>query len=260
MSGERRSSRPVWLGEDHRQWDHVRVHLQVLRDARIDAYGLAIYLGLAAHAEITTGAARPSIETLASYGGMSPRKAASVVAELIAAGYVSVEHRAGKASRYSLLPPPPLHEVHGSEADPGTVCAAPLHLVPTTPAPGADEQEPVTENHGPEELLVVADAPTADAFEAFWAVYPKGRGTKKAARERWPAAVRAAGNVTVIVEAARRYAADPNLPEPMYIPHAQKWLKEEYWTLGPLSPRRGRRAPAQQIIEQRDGKTGRIEL
>lgn len=257
---ERRSSRPVWLGEDQRRWDHVRVHLQVLRDPRLDAYALAVYLGLAAHAEVATGSARPSIETLAGYGGMSARKAAAVVGELVAAGYVTVEHRAGKASRYALLPPPPLHEVQGSDdPDVGISCASPLHLVPDTPAPGADELEPVNQNQRPEEPLSRVDELIGAGFDRFWSVWPDKRA-RKAALKAWPAAVKAAGSIGVIVEGAERYRDDPNR-DPAFTAHASSWLNSERWSDPPLA-RRGSRpaAPAQRVIEDRSGRSGRIDL
>lgn len=82
-----------------------------------------------------------------------------------------------------------------------------------------------------------------DAFDAFWHHYPRKAG-KGAARSAWPKAVRAAGSAYIIVQAAQRYAADPNLPPPEYVPHPATWLNGERWADGPLPPRTNGRQPA----------------
>jgi hypothetical protein len=74
------------------------------------------------------------------------------------------------------------------------------------------------------------------SFEDFWRAYPR-RGVKAEAKKVWTAAVRAAGGPEPIIEGARRYAADPNLPEPQFIPHAKRWLTGQRWEDEPLPPR-----------------------
>ncbi|MGE3835885.1 MAG: hypothetical protein AB7H43_14040 [Acidimicrobiia bacterium] len=111
-----RSSRPVWLGpaEDARGWDHVRLHVQLLRDKRLGhatstpkrAVVLAIYWGLATHAELESGASRPSADTLGAYAGCDAKTARKAIAVLALAGYLEVRTRPGMASVYRLLPPP----------------------------------------------------------------------------------------------------------------------------------------------------------
>lgn len=154
-----RSSRPVWLGEDRRGWDHARLHLQLLHDDRLDAYALAVYFGLAAHAETRTGEARPSIETLARYGQMSARTAAARVRLLRELGYIGVESgkTAGVASIYTLLPPPQLSPgMHQVPTYLGTTRRPPRHQVPTRYAPGADELEPLDQNQERARAVVVS--------------------------------------------------------------------------------------------------------
>lgn len=96
--------------------------------------------------------------------------------------------------------------------------------------------------------LLPVDPPVhpSPTFDDFWKAYPP-RGRKAEARAAWPAAVKAAGGAHVIVEAAQRYGADPNLPELQFVPHAVRWLKGERWTDPPLPPRaqqrNGRAAP-----------------
>lgn len=137
-----RSQRPVWLGDDRRQWDHVRVHLAVLRDDRLGAYELAAYLGLAAHAETNSGEAHPSIATLASYAKCSTNRMRDSIQVLVEAGYVAVDAQAGASNRYRLLPPP-LHHAEGStEPTPASGEGDPSTTRSTTPPPGEAELEP----------------------------------------------------------------------------------------------------------------------
>lgn len=74
-------------------------------------------------------------------------------------------------------------------------------------------------------------------FADFWKTYPRRVG-KGAARRAWAAAVRKTGDPAVVLVGARRYAADPNLPEPQFIPHPATWLNGERWADGPLPARR----------------------
>lgn len=73
-------------------------------------------------------------------------------------------------------------------------------------------------------------------FDDFWAVYPR-RSDKGHARTAWAKAVRKA-DVSVLVDAARRFGEDPNLPEAKFIPLASTWLNGERWEDGPLPDRR----------------------
>lgn len=114
-----RSSRPLWLGPvtDQRGWDHARLHKQLLLDTRLAATDgpaksivLAVYFGLAMHAEVDTGCSRPSVETLASYAGCNERSVRRAFVVLEEVGYVELRRRKGKAAIVVLLPPPELPE------------------------------------------------------------------------------------------------------------------------------------------------------
>ena len=75
----------------------------------------------------------------------------------------------------------------------------------------------------------------SDPFDDFWAAYPK-RKDKGHARTAWAKAVRKADPET-ITAAAARFAADPHLPEPQFVPLAATWLNGERWEDGPCVPR-----------------------
>lgn len=106
--------------------------------------------------------------------------------------------------------------------------------VPTPSGGSADDGSGKGEvGSGKKEVVKDTSDPT---FDGFWAAYPK-RADKGHARTAWAKAVRKA-DATEIVEAALRFANDPNLPEPKYIPLAATWLNGERWEDGPLPDRR----------------------
>lgn len=98
----------------------------------------------------------------------------------------------------------------------------------------------------------------AAGFDRFWSVYP--RNTAKAtARGAWPAAVKAAGSMEVIIDGATRYRDDPNRVDG-FTAHAATWLRGERWNDGPLPARRGEVNPRRVMDTDRDAPGGRVAL
>lgn len=64
-------------------------------------------------------------------------------------------------------------------------------------------------------------------FDAFWGVYPRRVG-KAGARRAFEVVARST-DPQVIVDGARRLAADPNLPEVRFVPHPSTWLRRGSW-------------------------------
>jgi hypothetical protein len=79
------------------------------------------------------------------------------------------------------------------------------------------------------------------AFAEFYMAYPRKVG-KDAARRSYERVVRKIGP-DVLLAAARRYSADPNLPEKQFIPHPATWLNQGRWEDEPLPPRAGGTPP-----------------
>ena len=71
-----------------------------------------------------------------------------------------------------------------------------------------------------------------DDFEAFWDIYPL-KLDKRTAFKAFRSALK---RVTLdeIMAGARKYANDPNLPEPRFIKHASTWLNGDGWDNPPL--------------------------
>lgn len=142
-----RSQRPVWLGEDHRRWDHVRIHLALLHDPAVGANEQAIYLGLAMHAELGSGTSFPSLETLAGYAKCSVKTARRAVFALRDANWISIQERPGSSNVYLLLPPPPLPKTTGVVVNtPPKNDRTPLPKTTRDPS----QKRPTNKNHEPE--------------------------------------------------------------------------------------------------------------
>lgn len=99
------------------------------------------------------------------------------------------------------------------------------------------EREP--EEREPEVTTPLAQTELiARAFALFWEIWPDKRD-KGAARKAWGRALKAAQSPAPILEGARRFAQDPNLPTVAsgFMPHASTWLNGERWNDPPLAPR-----------------------
>ena len=80
-----------------------------------------------------------------------------------------------------------------------------------------------------------------DAFDAFWAAYPR-KADKKKARQAWTRAIRDADPKTIIA-GAENYAADPNRVD-QYTKLPASWLNAGAWENGALPERTGGGASA----------------
>lgn len=87
-----------------------------------------------------------------------------------------------------------------------------------------------------------------DAFEVLWSVWPKTGDTKRTAHTAWEKATRGTSRTapriseSELLEAVKRFAADPNLPGPAenrFIPSLSVWINQDRWENGPLPPRGG---------------------
>lgn len=94
------------------------------------------------------------------------------------------------------------------------------------------------ELNAPASLPSLRKAQIQIAFEHFWEVYPRIIG-RKAATKAFEKAVREVG-LERVMDGARRYAADPNLPtDKQFIPHPATWLNQGRWDDEPCAPRGG---------------------
>ncbi|PRB01783.1 helix-turn-helix domain-containing protein [Microbacterium sp. MYb64] len=82
----------------------------------------------------------------------------------------------------------------------------------------------------------VIDVPRVrPGFAEFYLIYPRKVG-REAARKAFEKAVKQA-TPEAVIEGARRFASDPNLPDKQFIPHPATWLNAGRWDDEPLPPR-----------------------
>lgn len=86
----------------------------------------------------------------------------------------------------------------------------------------ADAVEEATTNPAP-----APTKPKPKQFAEFWNHYPRKVG-KRAAETAYRNATKRADESTIL-EGVKRYATDPNLPDPKFIPHPATWLNRDGW-------------------------------
>lgn len=105
------------------------------------------------------------------------------------------------------------------------------------------------------ELIPAAHAGPSvrDLFAQFYDAYPRKRDKARAETAFTKAVQQKRIDPQRIIDAARRMAADPNLPEASLVPHAATWLNAERWDDPPYEPRTGRTNAqdrrAQQVVD-----------
>lgn len=254
----------------------------LLYDPAISDLAVRVYGVLARHG-MTPESCYPSHARIAGFCGCSPRSIQRPLRALEDAGWITrVPRYSDTGERTSdgfivrTTPAPPAHHSAPSahhSADP------PAHHSAEAPRTGARRTKAMSNeskrerddarDRASERALFDADEHAAETtdlaaervaagFDAFWAVYPR-RTAKGAARSAWPAAVKAAGGIDVIVEGARRYRDDPNR-EDAFTAHPATWLRGERWDDPPLPPRGGRPANASRVDQDRSAPSGRITL
>lgn len=213
--------------------------------------------------------AHPGLEAVCRGSLYGRRQAVTLLGELVAEGWLSVEAEGGGRSnattyRLSMEPRPLGNSAMAATEAAETVQSAPLNgamaaakgcnLAPETVQPGLHPN--VITNELLNGKAQRASADPADGFEEFWQAYPR-RVAKANARTAWRAAVKAA-SPQLIIAGAVRYASDPNLPtgtDVQFIPHPATWLRGERWGDPPLPARtNGRPAPGPSRLGARDAE------
>lgn len=220
----------------------------------------SVLLVVADAANADGGHAHPGVNNVAEFALYSRRQTMTLLAELVAEGWLVVEDHGGgrgNATTYRLgerVQPPP---------GPGKGAIRDPERVQSETAKGAVCSETVQPRLHPNGLTteLPTELPNArlDGFDAFWEVYPR-RTAKGAARKAWPAAVKAAGGWTRIVAGARDYAEWCALTsaEAKFIPHPATWLRAERWADELPAP--PRRPGARAMDGDREGPEGVIHL
>ncbi|WP_402371419.1 helix-turn-helix domain-containing protein [Isoptericola rhizosphaerae] len=220
---------------------YTRVPNRVLLDPSLSPTAKTVYAALASHVSNGGTTCWPGGATLAKEAGVSRRSVTNALAVLKAAGLVTwtTRTRDGSFQKDSNLYTLPLQGALGRAGDAAPMApdAVPMagdaigvrHDVPEGMARGAQELDEVNKTH-----LNQTKEPDRVAFEDFWAAYPI-KASYRTARVSWQKALEKT-SPDVILEAARRHAADPNRVE-RYTRNPHRWLDEEGWQDGPARSR-----------------------
>lgn len=226
----------------------------VLHHSHAKGTAKLVLIGIANHDG--DGGSWPAIATLAKYANVDARSVQRAISSLVDLGELAVHAQDGgvrktpdhlRPNRYTILiscppgcdrgaqhrvtlvSPHPVAQVSPGDAGvtpPGDAgVTPPVTLVSPEPSFNQPIEPSNTQSATPAGRFVTPIGP--QAFDAFWTVYPRKVGKATAAKAFTSACNRAAA--TDIIDAARRMAADPNLPAARFIPHPTTWLNRDGW-------------------------------
>lgn len=192
-----------------------------LRDSRISLGAKGLLAQLLSHAP----GWRISQENLAHANGIGRDAIRTLINELLEAGYLSrSEDRERNEKGY-------LGGFTYTTQDP---LAEPTLDNPTQDNP-LHKNNNIKKNNLKNNERIIDDFQNYH-FEEFWKNYPK-KVDKGAALRAFRKAAKTQ-DLFEVIEGAKRYAQDPNLPEKQFIKNPATWLNAEAWNNGPLPQRK----------------------
>jgi DNA-binding transcriptional regulator YhcF (GntR family) len=182
-----------------------------------------LYAVLARYADNITHQAFPSLETLAERLQCSEKTVRRAIDDLVEHGAIT-KHNRGRynSNLYTIMTTRPEGTKMSQEE-------TEMSLEGTKMSQRVDTDDQVTITTELEPLNDINSQ-----FNSFWEIYPRKLG-KGEAKGAFMKAVTKHG-VEVVLEGVRRFAADPNLPAPQYVPRAATWLNQERWEDEPYQP------------------------
>jgi len=204
-------------------------------DADISDRAVRMYAILARYADNETLQAFPSRETLGKRAFCRLKAVTQAIDELVSIGAVIKQHRkqgdSYQSNLYTLRRVRPNLTLPRVIPDGGVGSDSTLPRVSNDSLTKTTELEPLNDiQHLDEERQLKLQ----QEFNTFWGIYPRKLG-KGEAKGAFVKAVDKFG-ADVVLEGATRFASDPNLPAPQFIPRAATWLNQERWDDEPYSP------------------------
>jgi hypothetical protein len=206
----------------------------VLHHSQASGAAQMILMGIANHQG--DGGAWPAVSTLAKYGKVSERRVQQIIRELEQSGELMVHTSAGgqtatgATNLYFVTLTCPADcdgSMNHRQVDQGVKSGA---------VRGETHFTPGVKPTSPKPSLEPSVKPYISSFDDFWSAYPR-KVAKVAAIKAFQAAIKTV-EPQLIVDGARNYAADPNLPfDQNFIPHPATWLNAGRWDDGPLPER-----------------------
>jgi biotin operon repressor len=203
--------------------------------ATISDKAVRLYGVLARFADNQTHEAFPSRETLAEKMGCSSKSIDRAATELVELGAITKRQRHNSSLVYTLM----MSKGVGTSVSLGVDKDDQGGWTPVSRGVDTSDDLTITTELEPEELEPLnTQTGVNESFNEFWDVYPKHL-QKGEARKAFFKAVNRLGDASVILEGARRMAADPNLPVKQFIPYPATWLNREGWEDEPFPVREG---------------------
>jgi hypothetical protein len=185
-----------------------------LLDLDISDRAVRLYAVLARYADSETHKAYPSRDTLAERLRCSTKSVDRAAQELVESGAMTKQHRHNSSIVYTL------RVVQGGGHQ----------------SPGGSSRVSRGVDTGVELTITTEPEPTKpellnQAFDKFWAVYPK-KDDKPLAKRSFEKALNRA-TLDIIIAGAERYRDDPNR-EQAFTKNPSTWLNADAWENGPL--------------------------
>lgn len=225
----------------------------VLFHPELSALAVRLYLALRKHAD-ARGDCFPSRKKLADLLGVGVPTLDRARKQLVAVGAIEIRQRRASDDRwltsmYRVRWHPRIEMIQGVGSQmihPSnkTDALTQTHQSTKTQDQDRDGQGSLSQGEATEgatpaglsgEATGLGRLPERASFEDFWRAYPRKVG-KRAARDAFTDAAREV-DPRLIVEAAKRFAADPNR-EQQFTPHPTTWLRQGRWEDEPLPARK----------------------
>ena len=212
----------------------------VLHNSKATGTTKLVLIGIANHEG--DGGSWPSIATLCKYANCSDTRVRSAIRWLVANNELEVIRQGGGNANTRADRRPNLYRVLVTingvntgaprELERGELFDERGELLPSTGSTRVHPNRPIRT------VLNEPSIKKETVFDLFWDNYPR-RTAKKAAKQAFDKAVASGISPARIVEAAARFADDPNRV-PQFTPHPATWLNQGRWDDEPLPQRSDR--------------------
>jgi hypothetical protein len=212
------------------------------------AVRLAIRIAL--HLRVNTGQCDPSCATLAAESHVPERSIYRCIVLLERAGWLKVGRAIGRGNQYTLLTPVTDDRGDADDTTATVMAGDPCQNEHPTPdtvtgdlaiqsqAPDRSAKKKRTSGGGETSPNPTPSArgqkgrdrarDCAQAFDRFWAVYPR-RVAKETARKAFAAAIKRGADAEALIAGAQRYAVDRKSQDHKYTKHPSTWLNGGCW-------------------------------
>ena len=171
-----------------------------------------------------------SLKSLSDQNGIGKDKVRRIIAELMDHNYLERSERQNKDDKGRMT------SYDYITRDPSPRAGLPRTEKPYTGEPHTVIRPPKNTKVKEEQVKENQTKEIEQEFNNFWDIYPRKVGKEQARK----AFIANKNKLGAIMDGVRRMAADPNLPDKQFIPHASTWLNRGGWDDEPY-PEQNRR-------------------